>query len=69
MNITDRGFVEHWRTLGPILQRFERDEMRRYTAADRQRDIHALLDVPFIFRPTKTSGLVDQQRLFRLRQP
>ena len=69
MSITDRDFVEHWRTVGPILQRIERDEMRRYTAADRQRDIQALLDVPIIYRPTNTSGLVEQQRLFRLRRP
>jgi hypothetical protein len=69
MDITDRGFVEHWRVVGPILEQFERDELRHYTEADRRRDIHALLDVPIIFRPTETSGLVDQQRLFRLRLP
>ena len=69
MNITDQDFVKHWRVLGPILQRFERDQMRCYTETNRQVDIRALLDVPMVFRPMKTSGLVEQQRRFRLGQP
>jgi hypothetical protein len=68
MNTTDQGFIAHWRIIGPILQQFERVQMRCYTETNRQRDIRALLDVPIIFRPTNTSGLVEQQRRFRLGQ-
>jgi hypothetical protein len=69
VDTTDLGFVNHWRIVGPILQRLERDELRHYTDADRRRDIQALLDVPIRFRPAKTSGLVVQQQLFRRCQP
>jgi hypothetical protein len=69
MDTTDLGFVQHWRIVGPILQQIERDDMRRYTEADRCRDIQALLDVPILIQPAKTSGLVEQQRLFRRGQP
>jgi hypothetical protein len=65
MDTTDRGFVHHWQIAGPLLEQFERDAMRRYSEADRRRDIQALLDVPIISPPSKTSGLVEQQRRFR----
>ncbi|MDZ4657381.1 MAG: hypothetical protein SH868_07350 [Bythopirellula sp.] len=68
MDATDLGFVKHWQIAGPMLQRFERDEMRRYTEVERRRDICALLDIPFHAMPSASSGLVDQQRLFRRRQ-
>jgi hypothetical protein len=64
MDTTDAGFVKHWQVVGPILERFERDELRRYSDADRQRDIQALLHVPITFPPLDTSGLIVQQQLF-----
>lgn len=64
MDTTDLGFVQHWRIVGPLLQQIERDDMCHYTEDDRSRDIQALLDVPISIQPAKTSGLVDQQRLF-----
>ncbi len=64
MDVTDLGFVQHWRIAAPMLQQIERDELRHYTEVERQRDIYALLDIPVSTRPSCSSGLVDQQRLF-----
>jgi hypothetical protein len=66
MDKTDAGFVKHWQLVGPLLRQFERDEMRRYTNADRQRDIAALLALASQFAiPRYDSGFVEQQRLFK----
>ena len=66
MDTTDAGFVKHWQTVGPLLQQFDRDEMRGYTIADRQRDIAALLSLAVSFATTRCdSGFVEQQRLFK----
>lgn len=66
MDTTDAGFVKHWQAVGPLLVQFEREEMRRYTFADRQRDIQALLALAFQFAvPRNDSGFVEQQRLFK----
>ncbi|HVT30044.1 MAG TPA: hypothetical protein VHE81_18655 [Lacipirellulaceae bacterium] len=66
MDTTDAGFVQHWQTVGPLLEQFERDEMRRYTNAQRQRDIAALLALAAQFAtPRFDSGFVEQQRLFK----
>lgn len=65
MDTTNAGFVEHWRVVGPLLEQFEREEMRRYTHSDRQRDIAALLALGAQFAiPRSESGFVEQQRLF-----
>jgi hypothetical protein len=66
MDKTDFGFVNHWRVVGPLLEKVERDELRAYTQADRQRDIAALLSLAVDFAKTRDdSGFVDQQRLFK----
>jgi hypothetical protein len=66
MDTTDAGYVKHWQTVGPLLEQFERDEMRRYTNAQRQRDIAALLALAAQFAtPRSDSGFVEQQRLFK----
>jgi hypothetical protein len=65
MDTTNFGFVEHWRTVGPILQQLETDELRHYTLSDRQRDIAALLETGAQFAvPRHSSGFIEQQRLF-----
>jgi hypothetical protein len=66
MDTTDAGFVKHWKRVGPLLEQFERDELRRYTKADRQRDIAALLVLAGQFAiPRSDSGFVQQQQLFK----
>jgi hypothetical protein len=66
MDTTNLGFVEHWRTVGPILQQLETDELRRYSSSDRQRDIAALLETGAQFAVLRhSSGFVEQQRLFK----
>jgi hypothetical protein len=65
MDTTDRGFVQHWLAVGPVLQQIEREELAKYSEADRLRDIQALLDVPIAPHPSNSSGLVEQQRLYQ----
>ena len=66
MDTTDAGFVKHWQALGELLREVDRDEMRSYSKADRQRDIVALLSLAASFATTRdTSGFVEQQRLFK----
>jgi hypothetical protein len=60
----NREFVEHWRRVGPLLERIRYRELRRMTQRERQRAIRAVLQVGVRFaRPRKTSGLVEFQRL------
>jgi hypothetical protein len=66
MGTLDASFVRHWQAVGPLLQRFERDQLRHYTHADRQRDIAALLELAAQFATLRNeSGFVEQQRLFK----
>ncbi|HEY2881136.1 MAG TPA: hypothetical protein VGJ15_01855 [Pirellulales bacterium] len=62
-----RQWVEHWKRVGPILERVEHDELRHRSFEDNWERIDGLLqfgfDVPHDQRPV-TSGLVEQQRVF-----
>jgi hypothetical protein len=61
-----RKYVEHWKRVGPLLDEQERNELRNYTLADRQRDIRALLELAAQFSiPRNETGFLEQQRLFK----
>lgn len=65
-----RQWVQTWREAGPELERIRRDELRRLNA----RQAIALLCGPGDYTvpprsPKPTSGLVEQQRWFRMTRP
>ncbi len=61
----DKGWVEHWRRVGPILEAVRRDELKAFRYEDHIDIIDALLDIAIRLGPPRTtSGLVEQQRLF-----
>lgn len=63
---TDRAWAEHWRQWGPQLDQIRRDELRRFRYEDHRAAIDALLQIAHEHAtPRLTSGLVEQQRLFR----
>ena len=60
----NREFVEHWRRVGPLLEKIRYRQLRRMTQRECQRAIRAVLDVGVRFAgPRKSSGLVEFQRL------
>ncbi len=65
-----KAWVETWLKAGPELDAIRRRELREMTYEDRIRAIDALLQLGSQFATERdTSGLVEQQRLFRkLRQ-
>jgi hypothetical protein len=61
-----RRWVETWARAGPRLAEIQRRELRTMTHQQRMRLIHALFQARPLFAETRTtSGLVEQQRLFR----
>jgi len=61
-----REFVERWKKAGPVLEKIRREELRNLTHKDCQQQIHALLEIGSQSRqPRCTSGLLEQQRIFR----
>ena len=66
----DRGFVEHWRRFGPILEKIRREEQREF---DPERDfqiMEGLLEIAFAHSiPQPTSGMFEMQRLFAKGRP
>lgn len=60
-----RGWVERWQRLEPVLEKIETEELR---AADHRETIRQILQMCDWClentQPRKTSGLVEQQRLF-----
>jgi hypothetical protein len=67
MDVSDRGYVANWVVVGPLLQQMERQDLRNYSEADRQRDIQALLDMPVNAVTVGLSG-ADQHRHARRSQ-
>lgn len=62
----DKGFVEHWQRIGPILERIRQEELRNFRHEDHVEQIDALLQLAWERRTRRTtSGLVDLQRIFR----
>jgi hypothetical protein len=65
-----RRWVDAWKNAGPELERIRRQELRRLDAFG----AIALLCGPGNYReapraPKPTSGLIEQQRIFRRRRP
>ncbi len=61
-----RKWVATWRTAGVELAKLHREELRAFVFRDHADDVDSLLELGARFaRPRKTSGLVEQQRLFR----
>ncbi len=62
MDISDRGYVANWLVVGPLLQQMERQDLRNYSEADRQRDIQSLLEVPVNRAGAEGAGSMEQRR-------
>ncbi|MFQ5732220.1 MAG: hypothetical protein ACE5KM_09730 [Planctomycetaceae bacterium] len=59
----NRGFVEHWRSAGPMLERVRRRELRALDHRAAADAIDALLQMGVDFAVERTtSGLVELQR-------
>ena len=62
---TDRGFVQHWQRVGPLLEQVRIKELREFNYQERWREIDALLQIAAEHAvPRTTSGLVELQRAF-----
>ena len=61
-----KEWAETWKRAGPALERFRREELRRFRYEDNVGAIDSLLDMAVRHAPPRpSSGLVEQQRLFR----
>jgi hypothetical protein len=61
-----KSWVETWGRAGRLLEAIRRQELRSYVYEEHIQEIDELLDIAYRFRQThKTSGLVEQQRLFQ----
>jgi hypothetical protein len=62
----EKNWVENWKRVGPILEKIEAEELRTKDNAEMIQRLIPMLDW-CIKRatPRTTSGLVEQQRLFR----
>ncbi|NOX56347.1 MAG: hypothetical protein GXP27_18260 [Planctomycetes bacterium] len=59
-----RAWIEHWKRVGPKLERIKRDELRRYKHEENIEIIDALLQFGLDHAsPRGTSGLVELQRV------
>jgi len=61
-----KQWVETWKRAGPELERFRYQELRSQTHEHSLAIVQDVLELGYQFaRPRQTSGLVEQQRLFR----
>lgn len=61
---SNKGFVEHWRRLGPILEAIRLQELRDFNYEEQWPIIDSLLQLDLAHDvPRTTSGLVEFQRL------
>jgi hypothetical protein len=61
-----KKYVEQWRRAGPELEKVRREELRNLTDEDVRAQIHALLELTKLYAgDRRSSGLVDQQRIFQ----
>lgn len=74
-NEAAKQWVEHWRRVGPLLEKIRHDELRAMTDEEAAQACRTLFDFAFSspsYQERRTCGFVEQQRLFlklRLRQP
>lgn len=61
---SDKAWVEHWRRLGPRLEKMRRAELRRFNYEEQLPIIDALLQIGLDHaQPRRISGLVELQRI------
>lgn len=61
---TNKGFVEHWRRIGPILEAIRLQELRDFDYEKERPIIDALLQLGVDYGiASPTSGLIELQRL------
>jgi hypothetical protein len=61
---TDKEWVEHWRRLGPLLEKIRLEELRHFNYEEQLPIIDALLQIGVDYAvPRPTSGLVELERL------
>lgn len=66
----NRGFVEHWRRVGPQLERMRRQELREFDHHASADAIDALLQMGVDFAQERTtSGLVTLQKILHRKRP
>ncbi len=61
-------WVEHWQRVGPILEKIRRDELRAMTEEESAQACIDLFEFAVsspTYQERKTSGFVEQQRLFK----
>ena len=64
---TTKDWVDHWRRVGPILEKIRHEELRGLTDEDAARVFRTLadyMDAGPRREPRTSSGFVEQQRLF-----
>ncbi|HEV3417105.1 MAG TPA: hypothetical protein VG056_09840 [Pirellulales bacterium] len=62
-----KQWVEHWKRVGPILEKVRHDELRAMTDEQAARACESLFEFALAapsYQVRKTSGFVEQQRLF-----
>jgi hypothetical protein len=62
-----KQFVEHWKRVGPLLERFQHEELRALSPEAHSAQLDGLLQFGCEMQNAKdpnTSGFVEQQRLF-----
>ena len=61
-----KAWVANWLTVGPKLEAIRRRELQNMTCEQRTKAIESVLQLGSLHaKPRTTSGLVEQQRLFR----
>jgi hypothetical protein len=61
-----RIFIETWRRAGPVLEQIRLQELREFDSRKQWRIVDSLFDLGVrLGQPRNTSGLVEQQRIFR----
>ncbi len=67
---TNRGFVEHWRRVGPLLERIQKQELREFCHEEHWQEVDALLEIAAQNATVRTtSGLVQWQRALGKSRP
>ncbi len=62
----DRAWVRRWQRVGPQLRRIAWEELAAMSPEEQARAIDALFEVGYRLGPPRSSsGLVEQQRLFK----
>jgi len=64
-----REYVLRWKKAGPALEKIRREALRNLSHEDCQKQIQALLEIGSQNRQNRTtSGLIEQQRIFKKAQ-